>query len=99
MELHILAQHHALSLRLQFISLIQEQAMQRRDACVPGILQRVFQQQSACFVRCGQQPPAGHRRKRYGAYQLGVIAQPVPLISLGPCKIEHVLAIRIHLQV
>jgi hypothetical protein len=57
------------------------------------------QEQQPVLVGSRQQPRPGHRRERDRVDELGVVVEAVALIGVGPGPVEHVLAVRVVLQV
>jgi len=98
-ELHAVAQHQARLAQGGSLGLEREQHVQRGHA--RGARQRQQRVRRGPARPGVARPEAGarHGRERHRAQQLGVVAQAVALIGIGPGPVEHVLAPGMRLQV
>ena len=77
----------------------REQQVQRRELLfLAPCDQRLHQQGAAVGVAC-EQACARHRREGHRDDRLRVVGQPVLFIGIGPCPVEHVLAVGMRLDV
>ena len=98
-ELHRAAHHPACVGGGLLVLRVEEQQMRRRQLGVTRQLLHGLQQQRASGGVACQQSRPGHRRERHRIKQLRVVAQAVALVGVGPGPVEHVLAVRMVLQV
>src|SRR5690606_8386233 len=98
-KLHIVANHEARLLQSLPVLRIREQDMHRGQLITLRQLDQLPGQQYAILQGVSQQARAADGCKRDGTQELGVIVQPMALISLSPALIKHILAARMVLQI
>ena len=78
---------------------VEEQEVRRGEAGLARDRLDAAQQQQALLVRRRQQARPGHRRERDRTGELGVVVEAMASVGIGPGPVEHVLAVRVVLEI
>jgi len=99
MELHRMARQQASRFKGCQVFIGGEQAVQARQLLALAPVEHPGGQLLAPGLVARQQAASRHRGEWYGAQRLGVVGQAVLGIGIGPGPVEHVLTVRVGLEV